>query len=84
MLVDYVVLCGLLNFHNLIGVSFPWTIPHPGLFYRFSRFAGDARGRCSRALGVRAVCVFSGVCVESVVGYIFFIILLWQCRLAAL
>ena len=33
---------------------------------------------------LRAVCVFSGVCVESVVGYILVLILLWLYRLAAL
>ena len=78
------MLCGLLSFHKLMGVSFPWTIPHPSLFCRFSRFDGATRERCSGAPGVRAVCVFTGVCVESVVGYILVIVLLWPCRLAAL
>ena len=84
MLVDYVILCGLLNFHKMMGVLFPWTILRPGLFCKFSRFVGAARMRCSRAAEVRAICVFSGVCVESVVGYILVIVLLWPCRLAAL
>ena len=63
MLVNYDVLCSLIRFHKMMGVSLPWTILRPGLFFRFRRFAGDARGRCSGAPGVRVVCVLSDVYV---------------------